>query len=88
MVKQLDQISCENDLNTLSQALTFSNLSYDDRKQVEQYYMNIINNLGVNLKVETSENVYKHKYEKMIKNNEELNEELERVIAHNHSEVE
>lgn len=88
MIKVLDSLKQENDINTLTQALTFSQLSYEERKQVEAYYLSVINNFNITLKNSHDDVALSHRLEALQKQNKQLQEELERVIAHNHEEVE
>lgn len=87
MVKVLDTLKHENDLNTLTQALTFSELSYEDRKQVEAYYISIINSFNISVKNSNDDSALSHRLDSLQTQNKSLQEELERVIAHNHEEV-
>lgn len=49
MVKSFDDLLGENDVHMLTQALIFSNLPFQERNQVENYYIKIINKMNTNL---------------------------------------
>lgn len=88
----LQTLLLESDAHMLHQALLFSNLPYEERRQVELHYQQLLKKLNLKT-IETAADdsqgsLVKQRYQLWQEQNEALTEEIEKVIAENGSLIE
>ena len=92
VLQSMQTLLLESDAHMLHQALLFSNLPYDERRQVELHYQQLLKKLNLktieNAADDSQGSLVKQRYQLWQEQNEALTEEIEKVIAENGSLIE